>query len=227
MISVIMLSNLGHYEGARSESERKFIRAVDSYVQQITNYQNELIIVSDGCSITSQLYDEHYSEIERISLIEMPKSPEGIFPGSYRQVGIDAAKYDIISYLDSDDMLLPNRLNNCVTILVGSGKKVILDSIYIYPDVKNSSPLLQQAKIKSKFTREDIPFNRIHMSWSGSTAQLVHYKNVKSKWKDGGRGEDGKFVNELLGEFKYNKGKVYYPIGGYAVCHHPTFNFDV
>jgi glycosyltransferase involved in cell wall biosynthesis len=228
MISIIMLSNLMSYEGSRKDPEAKFIRAVDSYLNQTTTYPNELIIVSDGCEITNQLYKEHFSEIERVRLIKMPKSEECVFPGTYRQVGIDRAQYEIISYLDSDDILLPNRINQCVNLLRASSKMAILDQYYIFPDTQRvNSEHLQTAKIISKFTLYGINFRRVKLAWKGSTAQLVHYKDIKSKWTDAKRGEDANFINSICGEFMYNKNQLMLPIDGYVVCHHPVFGFDV
>lgn len=228
MISIIMLSNLLSYEGSRKDPESKFIRAVDSYLNQTTTYPNELIIVSDGCDITNQLYQEHFGEIERVRLIKMPKSEEGVFPGTYRQVGIDSAQYEIISYLDSDDILLSNRINQCVNLLRASGKKMILDHYYIFPDIQNvNSPYLQTTKIISRFTSHGINFRRVKSMWKGSTAQLVHYKDIKSKWTDAKRGEDANFINSICDEFMYNKNQLMLPIDGYVVCHHPIFGFDV
>ena len=50
--SVIMASYLGNYPGCANNREAKFIRSVKSFLNQ--SYDNkELIIVSDGCEITT------------------------------------------------------------------------------------------------------------------------------------------------------------------------------
>ena len=54
-----MQSYLGDYPGSRTEPERKFVRAVNSFLNQ-TNKNSELIIVSDNCKITEKLYKENF-----------------------------------------------------------------------------------------------------------------------------------------------------------------------
>lgn len=106
-VSVIMASYLSEYPGGATNRDKKFIRAVNSFKKQ--TYQNkELIIVSDGCQITIDLYNKYFSNEPNIKLISIPKQP--LYSGAMRNVGLDIADGDIISYLDSDDILGPNHL---------------------------------------------------------------------------------------------------------------------
>lgn len=98
--SVIMASYLGQYPGSASNREKKFIRAVNSFLNQ-TYKDSELIIVSDGCDITNSLYEEHYSDNDRISLIRLNK--QKLYSGDMRNAAFGVSKGEIISYLDSDD----------------------------------------------------------------------------------------------------------------------------
>ena len=67
-----MASYLGSYPSAATERDRKFIRAVNSFKKQ--TYQNkELIIVSDGCPLTIQLYNRFFSKDTTIKLLQIPK----------------------------------------------------------------------------------------------------------------------------------------------------------
>ena len=113
-----MQSYLGDYPGSRTEPERKFIRAVNSFLSQ-TNKNTELIVISDNCKITEKLYNENYKENDRvkfklydnISKKMYEKDSETInYVGEPRQIGVDMSEGDIITYMDSDDFLTKNYL---------------------------------------------------------------------------------------------------------------------
>lgn len=106
-VSVIMASYLLPYPGSRSNPDQKFVRAVNSFKKQ--TYQNkELVIVSDGCPLTVELYNRFFSNEPNIKLIQIPK--QQLYSGEMRNVALDLVDGDIISYLDSDDLLGPNHL---------------------------------------------------------------------------------------------------------------------
>lgn len=117
-ISIVMQSYLGYYPGSRKDAARKFMRAVDSFKNQL--YKNcELIIVSDDCMETKGLYDVHYKREDNIRHVlvsrqgkEMStyqKTEDGhkYFRGYPRRIGVGAITGDLITYMDSDDVLLP------------------------------------------------------------------------------------------------------------------------
>lgn len=110
-----MQSFLGEYPNSRKNPEIKFIRAINSFLNQI-NDNCELIIVSDGCDITTDLYNKHFKHydnircvfVERDSKVMYDKIDDKIFyRGTPRQKGLDISTGEIITYMDSDDFLLP------------------------------------------------------------------------------------------------------------------------
>ncbi len=106
-----MPSFLGSYDGAASGREMKFIRAVNSFCEN--TYDNKLlIIVSDGCDITNELYDKYNNIWDNVILVKIPKQP--LFSGNVRQAGLDASDSDYIAYLDTDDTIGKNHLSNVV-----------------------------------------------------------------------------------------------------------------
>jgi len=116
-ISIIMQAYLGEYPGSRSNSIDKFIRAVNSFLNQ--SYKNtELIIVSDGCLITHDTYYSNFVKFENIKYVFVEKKGinnmydeiEGakFYRGVPRQIGVEVSNGDLITYMDSDDYLLPN-----------------------------------------------------------------------------------------------------------------------
>ena len=60
-ITWIMQSYLGEYEGSRANSDKKFIRAVKSFLA-IPDERTQLVIASDGCEITHKLYYKHFKK---------------------------------------------------------------------------------------------------------------------------------------------------------------------
>lgn len=180
-ISVIMASYLLPYPGAATNRDKKFVRAVNSFKKQ--TYQNkELIIVSDGCPITVELYNKFFSNDENIKLIQIPKQP--LYSGEMRNVAFKIAKGDIISYLDSDDILGKNHLQ----IIADGFDLEKYDWVY-YDDL-----LVLDKEFKN--------FNRriVEPRWASiGTSSISHknFKNVSASWTTG-YGHDFVFVFKLV-----------------------------
>ena len=111
--SHIMQAYLGEYPGSRSDSDKKFLRAVQSFIDQ-DDKDSELIIVSDGCKIVDKLYYQHFKTEDRVKYVyvdkDVPNMYEGkdnepYYRGFPRQVGRTLSTGDIVSYMDSDDFL--------------------------------------------------------------------------------------------------------------------------
>ena len=110
-VSVIMASYLGNYANCGSNREKKFIRAVKSFINQ--SYPNkELIIVADGCTRTYEIYKENWDNNPEVSCIIMNKQPT--YSGNIRTEGLIEATGDIISYLDNDDVIGKTHIETIV-----------------------------------------------------------------------------------------------------------------
>lgn len=116
-----MQSYLGDYPGSRKNPEIKFVRAVTSFLSQKHN-DKELVIVSDGCEKTKQIYEMLYYHDSRIKFKYVEKSDKGrmyevkdgknFYRGIPRKIGCDLTDCDVIAYMDSDDIMLNNRLSD-------------------------------------------------------------------------------------------------------------------
>jgi len=116
-ISYVMQSYLGEYPGSRSDSDKKFLRAVQSFINQ-EDKDSELIIVSDGCEITHKLYYKHFKSNNRVKYVYVDKDTPNMYEGDIkyyrgfpRQVGRSLVTGEITTYMDSDDFLLPNAVD--------------------------------------------------------------------------------------------------------------------
>lgn len=178
-ISVIMASFLSPYPGGATNRDKKFIRAVNSFRKQ--TYQNkELIIVSDGCQLTIDLYNKYFSNDTNIKLISIPKQP---LYGNMRNVGLDLAEGDIISYLDTDDILGPNHLK-----IIVEGFDDNVDFIY-YNDL-----MVLDDTFKKFYLRIVEP------RWASIGTSSISHKNleiVKGCWSIG-YGHDWIFLLKLV-----------------------------
>lgn len=110
-VSVIMPSYLGEYPGAAKNRDKKFVRAVNSFINQ-TYQDKELIIVADGCTLTYELYMQHFSSHDNIKITMIPKQPP--YSGEMRNEGLRMATGDLITYLDSDDVAGPKHIETIV-----------------------------------------------------------------------------------------------------------------
>lgn len=120
-VSIVMQVNLSDYPGSRTDAVNKFRRAVNSFKNQI--YKNaELIIVSDGCNRAHQIYSREFSGDASIKFLfidrkDTPKMYEETPDGKYyrgfpRRAGVGIATGALITYMDSDDFLLPQFTMN-------------------------------------------------------------------------------------------------------------------
>lgn len=199
-ITSILPSFLGEYNGCATDRERKFERAVDSFLQQ--QYGNkELIIVSDGCEITNNIVRTKYPH-SIIKLLTIDKQP--IFSGKVREIGLKQSDSDIITYLDSDD-LYGNDLH--LDFIYNAFLNENIDWIY-FDDIVRWNPhvssqreaILEDGKIG---TSNIAHRNYKDISWDG----LDFY------------GHDWYFINNLIQKYK-NVEKI--TGTSYTVCHIPN-----
>lgn len=205
-VSVIMASFLLPYPGSATNRDKKFVRAVNSFKKQ--TYQNkELIIVSDGCPLTIELYNKFFKNDSNIKLIRIPK--QELYSGGMRNAALEIADGDIISYLDSDDILGSNHLQ----IIVDGFDLDKYDMIY-YDD------LMTLDNTFKKF------YHRIvEPRWASiGTSSISHknFKNINNLWSSG-------YGHDFLTMFKLvSMGMKYKKLNKsseYIVCHYLNGDF--
>lgn len=212
-ISIIMPSFLGKYDNSRSNSESKFIRAVESFLIQSLK-EKELIIISHGCYTTNKIYEERYKSNDNIKLIKA-FNEDYIKVGNLREAARNFAKYDWISYLDSDDIILKGHLFSISdAINKNQGLNFLINEQYITPiaDKPDAGLLTFFKDDLSKFneyykiTQSIEGIGKVLIMQTGlhvGTWQITHHNSVNIKWPYGFKGEDKRFIELLKKSYKY------------------------
>lgn len=197
--SIIMPSYLGYYKGAAENRGEKFKRALNSVLES-TFKDYEIIIISDGCDETVDLYYKYYSGFKNIKCYKIPK--QKTFSGNVRQIGLERATGKYIIYLDSDDMYRNYHLEFVNKNMNGQDWAYFDDIFYNGED---------QQQVK-----------KVHLTYGiAGTSSICHKRLLDVSWSGcNGYGHDFRFIEKLM---KY-KGK-HIGTGGYLICHTPS-NFD-
>jgi glycosyltransferase involved in cell wall biosynthesis len=179
-VSVIMASYLLPYPGSATNRDKKFIRAVNSFKKQ--TYENkELIIVSDGCPLTIELYNKFFSNDYNIKLISIPKQP--LYSGEMRNAALKISDSDIISYLDSDDVIGPNHLQKIVEQF----------------DIENYDFVFYNDYLVLDATFKKLQLRIVEPRWASIGTSSISHKNlesIKGLWSNG-YGHDFLFMLKL------------------------------
>lgn len=161
MISVVMPSYLGNYPTAASNREQKLPRAIESFLSQEIG---ELIVVADGCYKTVEIASKY-----PVKTILIDKQPH--FSGVPRNIGIQAAQYDYIAYIDNDDVFGNGHLQSIADNV---------DTDWLYWDD------YVDGKIRTVW------FEMGHIG----TSAIAHKKEIDCRWGDG-YGHDWEFIQQL------------------------------
>lgn len=177
-MSVIMPVYLGDYLGSTGKNKEKgFLRAIKSFTNQ--TYDNkELIIISDGCEISENIYKEYYKDEINIHFIKIPKQP--MFSGVVRNIGLEYCTGDYICYLDSDDFFDDDHIENVVR-----GFEEGIDFVY-YDDYLVNSPNL-----------EHIVKRRVNLNYSSIGTSSISHRPNNIRWTLG-YGHDFIFVSDMI-----------------------------
>ena len=222
-----MPSYLGEYPGSRKEPVKKFIRAVESFLLNGIS-KKELIIVSDGCEITNKTYRDRFEQYDFIKLVQVEKR-EATWPGELRECGRSLAKYDWITYLDTDDVYLPNHLFKILESILNksSDTTLLLDTKYLFPLVENPNKNMllyigmdinDYVNFKSKAPFYDLC--NVYLATSrtkghNGTWQITHHKEVPHRWQNTTEmGEDKSFIERMKSTEQWEE-----YTGSYFICH--------
>lgn len=234
-VSVIMPSYLGEYLGSRKDPDKKFIRAVDSFLSN-TLKEKELVIVSDGCKITNKIYEERYKQYDCIKLVKVEKR-EANWPGELRECGRALAKYEWICYLDTDDAFTESYLELVSKIITVNPNIKAFNSKYMLTPlldvdyvIKNPSFLnlsiartVEEYKELKEDANRGLRIKGLGIEWlvvgasrMAGTWMIIHHRDVNARWGNSDKmGEDKDFVLKVREECGDHR----LPLYGYMICH--------
>jgi len=240
-VSVVMQSYLGEYPGSRTNSDVKFIRAVNSFLNQ-DDKDSELIIVSDGCMKTHNLYYEHFKKNDRVKYAYIDKdtlnmyetTDKKFYRGFPREVGRTLVTGEITTYMDSDDFILPNHISeiklnwskhNNISWLINLSwienihrfHNPILEYEHsIYPPLK--SEIFEINGLPSKWLPYSNKIDDKTVIIPMQTWVLNHLSNLDVRWMDTfDNNEDVIFNKKLRNKYK---GDNFYTSPTYVRCHY-------
>lgn len=209
-VSFVMQAFLGDYPGSRSNPVDKFHRAM---LTTLMNKNIEVIVVSDGCEIVDKEIQEYLND-KRVkyafvskSNLRMYEGGEGnvFYRGVPRQVGIELATGDIITYMDSDDILAPNASEIITKEFYNTGIKHMLNLSWF----DEISAIEYHKKNPSHYTNDQniLRLDSIKFIESGVIPGFVnwapwlhaHTSDLDLRWKDvqGSVSEDVVFGRQL------------------------------
>lgn len=241
-ISVIMQSYLGDYPGSRLNPVEKFIRAVNTFINQ-QHKDSELIIVSDGCELTHRSYHENFKSNDRIKYLYIDKKEannmydlvngEKFYRGIPRQIARSLATGEITTYMDSDDYILSNHLS-VIDQIFSSEKKWdwAVNCTWYDSYLSLNDPIDKTNTIylnSNSFGNETYGIAGLDGHWIAVKMQkdslplmpwlFSHKSDIDTKWRDcvGTVSEDIDFSKRLRSKYE-NGGK--YALPTYARCHY-------
>lgn len=206
-VSVVMPVYLGHYKGCAEDREEKFVRAINSFLNN--DYENKELIIIGDCCLQSEniLKDKFHNELisHKIKFYNMPKKQK-LFSGKLRTIGLDLCKGKYIMYLDSDDMFGDKHISNVYSQLEFNELDWCYYNDFLLPD-------------GAKLIKKEVELEH----GSIGTSSIAHINSHKLNWRwCNGYGHDWKFVKKLI-RFSNNYEKIYGAT--YIICHIPD-NID-
>ena len=240
-ITVIMQVYLGSYPGSRSFAREKFVRAINSFLAQ-SHPLKELIIVSDGCVFAKHIYELIYTSNDKIKFVWIdrnearkmyePSDGKLYYRGYPKSVGLQYATGDVITYMDSDDIMLPDHLfalNSFWslagdTIKWGTNCVRVMHAKYLTMDLPHEPQYIASYKtvdLSAYGIYDDFIVNACckYNELSCATYNLSHRKDIDGiTWKDSvGVNEDVTFVNQLQKKFPSGM-RIFSPT--MVICHY-------
>lgn len=161
----------------------KYIRGCIESVQNQTYQDLEIIVVNDGSTdATYDIIKEIATTDKRIIIVNQDN--KGV--SEARNVGIESANGEFITFVDSDDKIEPELCENLVNVMIEKNTDVVISGISIIK--KNQIRIITENKLQKYNKVEMLQKYEVH-------ANSYIYQNVLAKL----------YRTEILKQCKFNK----------------------
>lgn len=144
-------------------------------------YQNiEIIIINDGSTDTSATIIERYAKLDnRIISITIENSG----PSKARNTGLDIAKGEFIRFIDADDRILPNSIQEMVSIYLDNEKiDLVIGNFIGKPDKGYYTGSVLENKILSQKEFLDFVLDNIKTFYVGVPWNKLYRRSLLEKF---------------------------------------------
>lgn len=181
-------------------NERYLSKCIDSVIEQ--TFQNwELIIINDGSTDGSKDIINYYSEIDD-RILAFHFDNRGV--SRSRNFGIEKAKGEFITFIDSDDYVKPYYLEKLITSIIYNNSDLsVCDVLEVYNDhgriiksldtIKNSVSIVNSQKVL-----DDLLYHKIKNGYC--CAKLFRKSLIKSLFESYSYCEDVLFLVNYLAD---------------------------
>lgn len=191
--SVIMPSMLSDYPNAAVNRDQKLTRAINSVLEQ--SFKDfELIVISDGCDLTTWLVKKIYRGNKTIRLLRTER--DGLWSNAARNKGLEVARGQYIIYLDNDDYYGPDHLSIFDRNIKGH------DWVYSSDWVRRKDEWIERPVDTSQYGK-------------CGTSNICHLNKLQMRWTKTGYGHDYHFIQQL----RKRENNLHIETAQYYVCH--------
>jgi glycosyltransferase involved in cell wall biosynthesis len=162
---------------AAYNAEQFLFKTIDSVIHQTIGFDNIQYIIVDDCSTdsTGAIIEEYASQYKNICFVSLNENFGS--PGTPRNIGIELADSEYITFLDADDWLAADGLERLAEILDETNDDYVVGKT-IKVEEKGESIIGEFASVKERrsISPFDVPHFFYHM---GPTARMMRLSLLK------------------------------------------------
>lgn len=142
-------------------AEKYINECLDSVFKQRTKYKYLIVIINDGSTDRTSSILNSYKEEKNIKIIHQDNKG---FSGA-RNAGLKNINSKYITFLDSDDILLPNAIDNLLDKAIKTNAEIVVGGYRCFNEKKTLSEIKYEEKDNISYTQiSGFPWGKIYKS---------------------------------------------------------------